>query len=53
MRLVLFAGVLLLLQGCASTEVEYHVVLDSLNEPRGLWLRSDGTLCVAEAGRVA
>ncbi len=31
----------------------YEVVLDGLNEPRGLWVLADGTLCVAEAGRLA
>lgn len=52
-RLAWIVGVLLLLEGCALRSADYQVVLDSLNEPRGLWLRADGTLCVAEAGRVA
>lgn len=30
----------------------YSVVLDELNDPRGMSLRADGTLCVAEAGRL-
>ena len=41
----------LLLCGCALTESPgYQVVLDNLNEPRGLLLRADGSLCVAETG---
>ena len=41
----------LLLSGCALTEMAgYQVVLDDLNEPRGLLWRADGTLCVAETG---
>lgn len=46
-------AVLLILGGCGSSDPGYEVVLDGLNEPRGLWLRADGTLCVAEAGRLA
>ncbi len=38
---------------CASANSDYEVVLDGLNEPRGLWILSDGTLCAAEAGRLA
>lgn len=53
MRLGWAIGVLLLLGGCARKEPDYQVFLDGLNEPRGLWLRADGTLCVAEAGRLA
>jgi hypothetical protein len=50
-------GILLLLAGCAfkssALGPTYEVVLDDLSEPRGLWLRADGTLCVAEAGGLA
>jgi len=28
-------------------------MLDGLNEPRGLWILTDGTLCAAEAGRLS
>ncbi len=44
---------LLVTSACASGSSGYEVVLDGLNEPRGLWILSDGTLCVAEAGRLA
>ena len=41
----------LLFGGCALTEMAgYQVVLDDLDEPRGLLWRADGTLCVAETG---
>ncbi len=47
-------GVLILvLGGCGPEGPDYQVVGDGLDEPRGMWLRSDGTLCVAEAGRLA
>ena len=39
----------LLMWACAP---RYSVVLDELNDPRGMTLRADGTLCVAEAGRL-
>ncbi len=45
--------VLLVAGACGSGDSEYEVVLDGLNEPRGLWVLTDGTLCAAEAGRVA
>ena len=38
---------------CGGAESEYSAIIDDLNEPRGLWLQADGTLCVAEAGRLA
>ncbi len=38
---------------CGSGDPEYEVILDGLNEPRGLWVLADGTLCAAEAGRLA
>ena len=44
---------LLVLGACGSGDSEFEVVLDGLNEPRGLWVLADGTLCVAEAGRLA
>ena len=49
-------GLVVLLAGCSvqgNGEKPYAVVLDQLDEPRGLWLDGDGTLCVAEAGRLA
>ncbi len=45
--------VLLVAGACGSGDSEYDVVLDGLNEPRGLWVLADGTLCAAEAGRLA
>ncbi len=44
---------LLLLGACGASQSGYQVVMDGLNHPRGLLLRADGTLCVAEAGRLA
>ncbi len=38
---------------CGGAESKYDEIIDGLNEPRGLWLQADGTLCVAEAGRLA
>jgi len=49
----------LLLTGCqmqgglvksAIAKPDYTIILDDLNEPRGLWQRADGSLCVAETG---
>jgi hypothetical protein len=49
----------LLLTGCqmqgglvksAVAKPDYTIILDKLNEPRGLWQRADGSLCVAETG---
>lgn len=45
--------VLLVAGACRSGTSEYDIVLDGLNEPRGLWMLTNGTLCVAEAGRLA
>ncbi len=45
--------VLVLAAACGSSVSDYEVVLDGLNEPRGLWVLTDGTLCVAEAGTLA
>ena len=42
----------ILLAGCAPATQGYSVLLDGLNEPWGMTLRADGTLCVAEAGRL-
>lgn len=44
---------LVLLGACGASDSGYQVVVDGLNHPRGLLLRADGTLCVAEAGRLA
>ena len=44
---------LVLLAACGASNSGYQVVVDGLNHPRGLVLRADGTLCVAEAGRLA
>lgn len=44
---------LLVVGACGSGDSGFEVVLDGLNEPRGLWVLDDGTLCVAEAGRLA
>ncbi|MEE8376656.1 MAG: ScyD/ScyE family protein [Acidimicrobiia bacterium] len=44
---------LVVVAACGSGDSGYEVVLDGLNEPRGLWVLADGTLCVAEAGRLA
>ncbi len=49
-------ALLFILASCSQAwpaEPSYQTVLDKLDEPRGLWLRADGTLCVAEAGRQA
>ncbi len=54
--LLAVVGLLFLLPGCTPTqtaEPTYKVILDKLDDPRGLWLRADGTLCVAEAGGLA
>lgn len=48
MALALF--VLVVSSACGSRDSDHEVVLDGLNEPRGLLLLADGTLCVAEAG---
>ena len=44
--------VLLVASACGSGDADYEVILDGLNEPRGLWILADGTLCAAEAGRL-
>ena len=46
-------ALLLVLGSCGSEDLRYTVVLDGFNDPRGLWIRADGTLCAAEAGRLA
>ena len=53
-RLLVLALVTSLVAGaCGGGEAEHLQIIDGLNEPRGLWLKADGTLCVAEAGRLA
>jgi glucose/arabinose dehydrogenase len=44
--------VLLAVAACSSGDREHEIVLDGLNEPRGLLVLPDGTLCVAEAGKL-
>ena len=51
--LVLALATLLVAGACRGGESEHREVIDGLNDPRGLWLQRDGTLCVAEAGRLA
>jgi hypothetical protein len=49
-------SLLLLLAGCTLTQLAeptYEVTLDGLDEPKGLWLGNEDTLCVAEAGGLA
>ena len=53
-RLLGLAMAMLLVAGACSTgAAEHREIIDGLNDPRGLWLQGDGTLCVAEAGRLA
>ena len=47
------ATLVVVVGACGSGDSGFEVVLDGLNEPRGLWVLADGTLCVAEAGRLA
>ena len=42
-----------LLSACGAGDGQYRTMLVGLNEPRGMWLLTDGTLCVAEAGSLA
>jgi hypothetical protein len=42
-----------LVSACNAGDVQYRAILVGLNEPRGMWLLTDGTLCVAEAGSLA
>ncbi len=46
-------AMLLVASACGSGDSEFEVILDGLNEPRGLWVLADGALCAAEAGRLA
>ena len=46
------AMLIVILTACASSTSGYSVVLDELNDPRGMTLLADGTLCVAEAGHL-
>jgi hypothetical protein len=50
--LVLAMATLLVAGACGGGDSEHREIIDGLNEPRGLWLQADGTLCVAEAGRL-
>jgi hypothetical protein len=51
--LVLALATLLVAGACGGGQSEHRQIIDGLNEPRGLWLQADGTLCVVEAGRLA
>ena len=51
--LVLAVATLLVAGACSGGEAEHRAIIEGLNDPRGLWLQRDGTLCVAEAGRLA
>ena len=51
--LVLALAASLVAGACGGGAAEHLQIIDGLNEPRGLWLQTDGTLCVAEAGRLA
>jgi len=53
LRRVLALVTVLVAAACAGGEPGHQEIVDGLNEPRGLWLQADGTLCVAEAGRLA
>jgi len=44
---------MLVAAACGSGDSDYEVLLEGLNEPRGMWILADGSLCVAEAGRLA
>ena len=46
-------ALIVLLSACSTEDGQYRTMLVGLNEPRGMWLLTDGTLCVAEAGSVA
>lgn len=55
LRAGLFILVVALMNGCSlggNVAAPYTVILDRLDEPRGLWLAENGVLCVAEAGRL-
>ena len=53
-RLLDLALATLLVAGaCSNGESGHRAIIEGLNDPRGLWLQRDGTLCVAEAGRLA
>jgi hypothetical protein len=42
-----------MINACGAGDSQYRVVLEGLNEPRGMWILANGTLCVAEAGSLA
>ena len=44
-RSALLLSIAIQLACCAPATPGNSVLLDDLNEPRGLWLREDGTLC--------
>ncbi len=52
-RRLVVLPLLLVAGACSGGEAEHREIIDGLNDPRGLWLQGDGTLCVAEAGRLA
>jgi hypothetical protein len=46
-------ALVVVLSACGAGNAQYRTILAGLNEPRGMWLLTDGTLCVAEAGSLA
>ena len=46
-------ALIVVLSACRAGDAQYRAILVGLNEPRGMWLLTDGTLCVAEAGNLA